>query len=144
MKHSDLPEPGRIDIQIEANDLLAAVKALFDARWGYLIAITGLDLGEAAGKLEVLYHFGQGAAVLTLRVAIPRANEEARVPSVCRLIPSASFFERELSEMFGIVVEGTPDPNRLFLPDDWPGGAFPLRKDFKTPALPAETGSEPA
>jgi ech hydrogenase subunit E len=32
-------------------------------------------------------------------------------------------------EMFGVVVEGTPNTNRLFLPDDWPDGVYPLRKD---------------
>ncbi|MCC7209659.1 MAG: NADH-quinone oxidoreductase subunit C [Anaerolineae bacterium] len=140
-KKSDLPEPGRLDLSIEAGDLLAAVKAILDARWGYLIAITGLDLGKA-GQFEVLYQFGQGAAVLTLRVAIP--HDAASVPTVCRLIPSASFFERELAEMFGITVEGTPDPSKLFLPDDWPNGAFPLRKDFTAPALPKEATPETA
>ena len=53
------------------------------------------------------------------------------VPSVCAIIPSASFFERELIEMFGITVDGTPNRDRLFLPDDWPQGVYPLRKDFK-------------
>ena len=32
-------------------------------------------------------------------------------------------------EMFGVVVDGTPNPSRLFLPDDWPDGVYPLRKD---------------
>jgi Ni,Fe-hydrogenase III component G len=143
VKKSELPEPGRIDLHIEAGDLLAAVNAILDARWGYLIAITGLDLGKAVGQFEVLYQFGQrGAAILTLRVAIP--HDVASVSSVCGLIPSASFFERELSEMFGITVEGTPDPSKLFLPDDWPGGAYPLRKDFTAPALPKDTTPETA
>jgi Ni,Fe-hydrogenase III component G len=65
--------------------------------------------------------------VLTLRV--PTAREAASVPSVCGLIPSASVFERELVEMFGITVVGTPDNSRLFLADDWPDGIYPLRKD---------------
>jgi Ni,Fe-hydrogenase III component G len=80
----------------------------------------------------VLYHFCQDAAVATLRVPLPR--EAPVVPSICGLIPSASLFERELMEMFGVVCEGTPDPRRLFLPDDWPDGTYPLRKDFIVPA----------
>jgi Ni,Fe-hydrogenase III component G len=32
--------------------------------------------------------------------------------------------------MLGLTVTGTPDPSRLFLPDDWPDGVYPLRKDF--------------
>lgn len=142
-KKSELPETARLDLNIEADDLLAAVKAILDAQWGYLIAITGLDLGKAAGKFEVLYQFGQrSAAVLTLRVGLP--HDAASLPSVCGLIPSASFFERELIEMFGIRVEGTPDPSKLFLPEDWPGGTFPLRKDYTPPALPKEAAPETA
>ena len=52
----------------------------------------------------------------------------------------ATFFERELSEMFGITVVGTPNPDRLFLPDDWPTDAPPLRKDFIVPD-PKRAGS---
>ena len=32
--------------------------------------------------------------------------------------------------MFGITVINTPDSNRLFLPDDWPVGVFPMLKEF--------------
>jgi Ni,Fe-hydrogenase III component G len=129
---AQVPEPNRLDVAIEPGDLAAAVAALADARWGYLTAITGLDLGAQAGAIEVLYHFCASAAVMTLRVRIPRTTPS--VPSVCSIIPSASFFERELSEMFGVVVAGAPNPDRLYLPDDWPDGVYPLRKDFEMKA----------
>jgi Ni,Fe-hydrogenase III component G len=126
------PEPNRIDLVIEPAQLTACAGALAAARWGYLSAITGLDHGVESGKLEALYHFCNKAAVITLRVPLPRENPV--VPSVCGLIPSATLFERELMEMFGIVCEGTPDTRRLFLPDEWPDGVYPLRKDFIVPA----------
>jgi Ni,Fe-hydrogenase III component G len=122
------PEPDRLDVSVAATSLLAVVDALHSAHWGYLSAITGLDSGPATDALEVLYHFCAGAAVLTLRVRVSRAT--AGVPSLCALIPSASFFERELSEMFGVTIENAPNTDRLFLPDDWPVGVYPLRKDF--------------
>jgi Ni,Fe-hydrogenase III component G len=121
------PEDMRLDARIAPANLLPAVKLLDDDRWGYLVAITGLDSGTEAGEMEVLYHFCQGPSVLTLRVHIPR--DKAAVPSVCVIIPYASVFERELAEMFGIEVYGTPDSSRLFLPDDWPERVYPLRKD---------------
>ena len=31
--------------------------------------------------------------------------------------------------MFGLILEGLPDRRRLVLPDDWPSGLYPLRKD---------------
>jgi Ni,Fe-hydrogenase III component G len=101
------------------------VKAL--TGWGYLAGITGLDPGVEAGAMEVLYHFCEGAAVVTLRVRTPREN--ASVPTICEIIPSATFYERELREMLGVEVEGLADSEYLFLPDDWAKGVYPLRKD---------------
>jgi Ni,Fe-hydrogenase III component G len=42
----------------------------------------------------------------------------------------ATLYERELIEMFGITIEGTPNTDKLLLPDDWPAGVYPLRKEF--------------
>lgn len=121
------PDDDRLDARIAPENLLSVIKVLDDGDWDYLVAITGLDGGVEAGELEVLYHFCAGPLVLTLRVSIPR--EQATIPSICTIIPYASVFERELAEMFGIEIYGTPDPSRLFLPDDWPEGVYPLRKD---------------
>lgn len=121
------PEANRLDVRLPAEALVPAAQALLAADWGYLVTITGLDAGPEAGTMETLYHFASGAAVLTLRVAFDR--NQARVPSICGAIPYASPFEREAGEMFGITFEGTPDTAPLFLPDDWPQGVYPLRKD---------------
>jgi Ni,Fe-hydrogenase III component G len=126
------PEPHRLDVIVSTADLVAAVTALRQARWGYLSAITGLDLGVEANTMEVLYHFCAGKAIVTLRVRVSRMNPG--VPSICAIIPSATLFERELGEMFGITVVNTPNSDRLYLPDDWPQGAYPMRKDFEVSA----------
>ena len=127
------PEEDRLDVWIAATNLPHAVRALQNAGWGYLSAVTGLDFGPEAGQMEALYHFCNGPAVLTLRVRLGRATPS--VPSLCPIIPSAGFFERELSEMFGITVEGAPNTDHLYLPDDWPDGVYPLRKDFDPATL---------
>jgi NADH:ubiquinone oxidoreductase subunit C len=125
------PAVHRVDAYLDAGRLLPAVKSLHDARWGYLSAITGLD-DVQANEIEVLYHFCNRAAVATLRVRISR--DKAAIPSICSIKAGATFFERELSEMFGIEVLGTPNTDRLFLPDEWPPDVYPLRKDFTVPA----------
>ncbi|MBI5961042.1 MAG: NADH-quinone oxidoreductase subunit C [Chloroflexi bacterium] len=128
-KSTNEPEPNRLDVNIDAADLPAAVKAfVLDTKWGYLAAITGLDLGVEAGELEALYHFCSGPSVVTLRIRMPRTDPS--VPSLFSIIPSVTFYERELMEMFGVTVVGSPNTDRLFLPDDWPAGIYPLRKDF--------------
>ena len=128
VKDTATPEPNRLDVVIAPEHLYQAAETLQQMHWGYLSSITGLDLGVESDTLEALYHFCEGAAITTLRVRLPRNGAE--VNSLSKLIPSAAFFERELAEMFGITVNGMPDPTHLFLPDDWPDGVYPLRKDF--------------
>jgi Ni,Fe-hydrogenase III component G len=123
------PNPTRLDAQIAPQDLLDAAAALIHGRWGYLAAITGLDLGTKVDSLEMLYHFCAGAAIVTLRVRLPRAG--GTVSSLHALIPAAHIFEREISEMFGVTFGGAPDTSRLFLADDWADGVYPLLKDAR-------------
>ncbi|MDO8602837.1 MAG: NADH-quinone oxidoreductase subunit C [Candidatus Omnitrophota bacterium] len=52
--------------------------------------------------------------------------------SLAKSMHSASLFEREIREMFGIEPKDSPDLRRLNLHDEvWPFGSYPLRKDFK-------------
>jgi Ni,Fe-hydrogenase III large subunit/Ni,Fe-hydrogenase III component G len=52
--------------------------------------------------------------------------------SLSRIMHSASLFEREIWEMFGIKPLDSHDLRRLKLHDEiWPQGQYPLRKDFK-------------
>jgi NADH:ubiquinone oxidoreductase subunit C len=118
-----------LDVTVTPDELLNVIQTLLDNDWGYLATITGVDLGVEAGEIEVLYHFCHGAAVVTLSVKVPRDN--AVIPSICGIIPSASFFERELLEMLGVTITNTPNTDHLFLPDNWPDNVYPLRKDFE-------------
>jgi Ni,Fe-hydrogenase III component G len=130
------PEENCINIYLERADFKAAAQALFSVQWGYLTAITGLDQppvtaedeSETEGHIEVLYHFCRNAAVLTLRVTLPYSDPT--IETVCDLAPSATLYERELMELFGVQITGTPNTARLVLPDDWPDGVYPLRKSF--------------
>lgn len=132
------PEPNRLDVKLaSADDLLPIVTAMRVKRLGYLSAITGLDPGLEADPLEVLYHFCTGAAIITLRVPIPR--HALVVPSLSPIIPGAEVFERELMEMFGVTVSGLPIAEHLYLPDDWPEATYPLRKDFDPVSIRSTT-----
>jgi len=121
------PSPRRIFLNVEYPNLTAALAVLKDSLgFTYLATITGLDLGES---FEILYHLANEYTNLNVRTQIPKASPH--LPSVCGVIPGAILYERELQDMFGIVVDGIPDPRRLVLPDDWPDGQYPLRKDWK-------------
>lgn len=96
-----------------------------------LCAITGLDLGH---ELQVIYHMAcDEGIVLNLKINVPKDNPV--INSVTRLFCGASFYERELADMFGFNVLGTPPGRRYPLPDWWPSGQYPLRKDWKPDKL---------
>ena len=124
------PEKDRLDVAIAASNLRPAVVALQRAQWGYLSAITGTDLGPESGQLEALYHFCRGAAITTLRIRLSRL-EGTSLPTIEDILPSATFFEREMHEMLGFNFKGAKSNERLFISDDWPEGVFPLRADFQ-------------
>jgi Ni,Fe-hydrogenase III component G len=91
-----------------------------------LSLIVGLDQGE---NFEVMYVLSSAnGCVISLKRRIPR--DEPVIRSVYDRMPNSEIYERELVDMFGIHVTGLPDGSRYPLPDDWPEGQFPLRKDW--------------
>jgi Ni,Fe-hydrogenase III component G len=121
------PAPHRVFLTVAPTDLRASVEALKTGldQW-YLATVSGVDKGDV---YEILYHFGDTAGSITVRTAIPKADPH--LPSICAVIPGAVLYERELQDMFGIVVDDIPDPRNLLMPDGWPENNFPLRKDWK-------------
>jgi Ni,Fe-hydrogenase III component G len=122
-----LPAPRRLFLKVVPANLVAVTTRLRDA-YGvvFLSTISGVDLGET---LEIIYHFSTPDIDVNLRTEVPRAKPN--VDSITPVIPGAILYEREIQDMFGIVVDGLPDPRPLVLPDGWPAGNYPLRKDWK-------------
>ena len=71
-------------------------------------------------------------------VSMDIPQENPSFDTLAKSIHSASLFEREIWEMFGIEPKENPDLRRLRLHDEvWPKENYPLRKDFKI----TQTGS---
>ena len=105
---------------------MQALTTLRDNDLKHLTTITGVDRGDV---IDVIYHIHCGESLLNLKLSIPKTALE--IETVTDIFPGAILYERELMEMLGVQVKGHPDPRRLFLPDDWPTGKFPLRKEVK-------------
>jgi Ni,Fe-hydrogenase III component G len=121
------PARRRLFLKVAPQDLVAVTTRLRDA-YGlvFLSTISGLDID---GVYEIIYHFSTPEQDYNLRTEIPKNNPH--VASITPVIPGAILYEREIQDMFGIVVDGIPDPRRLLLSDDWPEDQHPLRKDWK-------------
>jgi Ni,Fe-hydrogenase III component G len=92
----------------------------------HITTISALDVGE---EIEVLYHFWCCGVTLSLRTSVPKANPV--IDTITPIIPGAILYEREIQDLLGLKVKNHPDPRRLVLPEDWPEGVYPLRKDYK-------------
>jgi Ni,Fe-hydrogenase III large subunit/Ni,Fe-hydrogenase III component G len=64
-------------------------------------------------------------------IVLPVEKNESSFPSLTRSIPAAHWYEREISDMFGLAPQGHPDQRRLILHEAFPAASHPLRKDWK-------------
>lgn len=134
-----IPRKRRIFVYIKKDALRRAVNYLVNVlKFKHLSTITGVDLG---GRIEVIYHLAyEGSIILSLRVRV--SNEEPRTPTITDLIPGAVLYEREVHELLGVDFEGHPDLSPLILPEEWPPGVYPLRKEHKLEKLKETTSNK--
>ncbi|MFA6216439.1 MAG: NADH-quinone oxidoreductase subunit C [Candidatus Omnitrophota bacterium] len=100
-------------------------------QFSILVAITGLDEGN--NMFGVMYHLCRETGQMCIaRIHIPRENP--LIKTVTSFFPSAEAYEREMVDLLGIHVEGLAPGHRYPLPDNWPVGEFPLRKEWKLEA----------
>lgn len=84
--------------------------------------------------LEIIYHFTCDASGIVLSVrALLKDKADPHIDTITEVTRSAWWIEREIHELFGIEFDGNADLRPLLLPDDWPSGVYPLRKNFVVP-----------
>jgi len=111
----------------ELIDALIRLRDEPDLSFRFLSSLTATDHPSKEPRFWVVYELRSVEHAHRLRVKVGLPGEDARVPSLTRLFPTADWHERETFDLFGIVFEGHPDLDRILLPDDWEG--HPLRKD---------------
>ena len=92
-----------------------------------LIDICGVDFPERSERFEVVYQLLSLTHNQRIRVKLS-ANEESAVASVAGIYSAASWFEREIWDMYGIRFTNHPDLRRILT--DYGFDGHPLRKDF--------------
>lgn len=121
--------PKRCYITIKTDALLKVAGFLYNKlRLRFPIA-SGLDSGDG---FEIIYHFSDDiktGAMINVKVLIP--YNKAEVESLTQVFPGAEWIEREMHELLGIGFKNHPNLVPFLLPDNWPKGKYPLRKDFK-------------
>ena len=120
--------PKRVFFEIDPRCIKELTKYLFyDVKARFNIA-TGVD---TRFHIEVLYHFTVEKLRLILSFRTKLDREKPSIDSITPLIKGAEWIEREMHELIGIDFIGHPNLKPLLLPEDWPKGVYPLRRDYK-------------
>lgn len=101
----------------QTREVLRALKEA-EAGFDFLVDLFGIDTGEA---VDVVYHLRSFSRDEDLRVKSEVAYGAA-LHSVWEIHPAALMPERECAEMFGLTLEGHPNPKHLLLTE----GSRPL------------------
>jgi NADH-quinone oxidoreductase subunit C len=123
--------PGKAYIDIYPKDIVEFTKYIFkDLGLRFNIASAVDDFNA----IEILYHFSldRSGIVMTVR-AILKDKADPHIDTITTVTKSAWWIEREIHELFGVEFDGNSDLRPLLLPDDWPKGVYPLRKNFVVP-----------
>ena len=92
-----------------------------------LMDVCGVDWPERVERFDVVYNLLSLTRNERVRV-VTTTDAVQPVPSVAGLWPTATWFERETWDMYGVVFAGLDDLRRLLT--DYGFEGHPLRKDF--------------
>ncbi|MGI0134228.1 MAG: NADH-quinone oxidoreductase subunit C [Candidatus Micrarchaeaceae archaeon] len=113
-------------LEIQSEALARTLEGLRTKGFDYLKKITAVDRVDHLEVVYILYNFKSNEHEIVL-TKLPADNPE--ISTVMKLYKAADWYERELSEMFGIKIKGRK-AKRLLL-EKWNGAEPPLRKSFQ-------------
>ncbi|NJF25119.1 NADH-quinone oxidoreductase subunit C [Thermococcus sp. Bubb.Bath] len=122
----------RVWVRVPREDYKALMRFIeeLDPEAHYSIGVEQ-DLSDELGFVSHLVVHYRDAPAVSLIVDVHAPKDNPVLPDISDVFPIALQFERECAEMVGLDFEGAPDKRRLFLPDDFPEGIYPLRLDDK-------------
>jgi Ni,Fe-hydrogenase III large subunit/Ni,Fe-hydrogenase III component G len=120
---------GAVIAQVAAGDLPGAAAFLHSDLDARFVISTGTDCRPMGRGFRVDHIFSQDRRKTWVVLRAFIEGDTPAVPSITPVVRAAAWAEREFQDLLGIRADGHPDPRRLVLPDDWPEGLHPLRRD---------------
>ena len=128
--HSAGIEQGELVVRTDRGSLIAVMTLLRDDRrfsFEQMMDLCGVDFPERAERFDVVYNLLSVTLNQRIRVIVTTDETEA-VPSIHRIWPAATWWERECYDLFGVLFSDQPDLRRILT--DYGFEGHPLRKDF--------------
>ena len=127
----------------KVKEVLHFLKTEIPQPFPFLYDLTAIDersrkkgTGYPDADFTLVYHLYSFNRNNFLRLKVALHGEYPSVPSITGLWANASWYEREVFDMFGIRFDGHPHLTRILMPLTWEG--YPLRKEH--PARATEMG----
>lgn len=117
-------------LRIDRNYLRKAVDIIHNDLNAYFRTMVAVDERSLNGTFASYYIFGLDAAHLNIIVKTHTSADEPVLPSIIDIVPAADWYELEAWDLLGIKFENRK-VHRFVLPDEWPEGIYPLRKDVE-------------
>ncbi len=113
-------------MKVEREDLGRNLSDMKRSGYTYLVKITAVDYSD---HLEAIYILRNMDERKDVSVEVKLAPTDLWLDTVISQFPAADWYERELQEMFGILIKGRK-ADRLLL-EKWDGREYPLRRSFE-------------
>ena len=121
---------GELTVEVTTASILQVLNWLRDnpaCAFEQLIDLCGVDWPSRPKRFDVVYHLLSLSRNVRIRIKTA-IDENTPVPSAVALFATASWFEREAFDMYGITFSDHPDMRRILT--DYGFSGYPLRKDF--------------
>jgi len=136
IQRTDLPSDSRLYVFVDRSAVKYVCQHIFrelDARY---VASIGSDDRPFSGTFLVAHNFAFDKDHLLCSVLTQLPPDDLKIDSITAMVPAASWAEREMRDLLGIEPVGHRYLKRLVLPDGWPEGKHPLRKDVAWNEVP--------
>ncbi len=121
-------EGGELVLHVARENAYALLQALRDEfTFAQVMDICGVDFPERAMRFDIVYNLLSITRNARIRVIL-QTDSTTPVASVSTLWPCATWWEREIWDLFGVAFSGLADQRRILT--DYGFEGHPLRKDF--------------
>ncbi len=115
---------------VDRSNLVFVVKEIAAIDFPHLGVIAAADAGDTIDLIYTMQiFFGGDCEEIEINITVHLSKPDLHVPTISGIIPGSVYSEREKKDMIGVIVDGIDLSSRIFLPDDFPEGIYPWRKD---------------